>query len=83
MTDNKFSILESSDLDYEKMVVNINLGDTHFATLNCDNGINETEIVIFEKYNNNISWTLDFHEFMKILNRSFEKLKSINSCQLE
>jgi hypothetical protein len=47
---NQFSFEVSSDLDYEKMVVNLNFANNQVAVLNCDNGIENVEIFAVRKH---------------------------------
>jgi len=73
-----FSMEVCSDLDYEQMVVDINCENRRIATISCDNGIENTRLVIFDSMREKVIWKLDYFSFSKILNASFEKLKEIN-----
>jgi hypothetical protein len=75
---NKFSLEVSSDLDYEKMVVNINFGLEQIATLSCDEGIENTKIVLLNCQSENIVWAFPYNEFLDILQSAYVKLKQIN-----
>jgi hypothetical protein len=73
------SIQVCSDLDYERMVVDICENEERIATLNCDNGLKNAEIVFYNMENENPFIKLNFFEFAKILDDSFQKLKELNS----
>lgn len=75
----KFEIEISSDLEYEKMVVNLVFGNTEVAILNCDRGDDQVEIKILDKYEEKIIWTFDCQTFIEALNRAVEALKRANS----
>jgi hypothetical protein len=75
----QFIIEASSDLDYEKMVINLNFGNNQVAVLHCDKGINQIEIKLFDRYEDKVIWDFDFQSFMTALKLASEKLKQINS----
>jgi hypothetical protein len=76
---NQFTIEVSSDLDYEKMVINLNYCNNQVAILNCDAGVDQTKIEILDKYEEKIIWSFDYQSFIKALNKAYEKLKEVNS----
>lgn len=45
-----FYLQACSDLDYEKMVIDICNDQTRIATLHCDNGLENARIVIYDQY---------------------------------
>jgi ethanolamine utilization microcompartment shell protein EutS len=73
----KFNIVASSDLDYEKMVINLNYDNNLVAILNCDKEINEIEIKIYDRYKGIVIWEFDFQSFMTALKLASEKLKKL------
>ena len=75
----QFTIVVSSDLNYEKMVVNLNFGNDQVAVLNCDQGIGQVEVKLLDKYEDKAIWTFDCQSFIKALNLASEKLKQANS----
>lgn len=75
----QFTIEVSSDLDYEKMVVNLNFGNNQVAILDCDKGINHVEIKFLDRYDGRVIWNFDFQTFVNALNLASEKLKQVNS----
>jgi len=79
MNKEKFIIESSSDLDYEKNVINIIVGAGHVATINCDNNADKPEIKIFERFNDKAVWTFDCLDFLEALNKALIKLKEINT----
>lgn len=74
----KLGIEISSDLDYEKMVVNITQEGRTLAILNSERGKDEVEIEILNRDEDRIMWKLEFDEFVETLNLALKKLKSIN-----
>lgn len=74
----KLGIEISSDLDYEKMVVNITQEGRTLAILNSERGKDEVEIEILSRDEDRILWKLEFDEFVETLNLALKKLKSIN-----
>ncbi|MBN9378014.1 MAG: hypothetical protein BGO14_00835 [Chlamydiales bacterium 38-26] len=74
----KLGIEISSDLDYEKMVVNITQEGRTLAILNCEKGKDEVEIEILSRYEDRILWKLEFNEFVETLNLALKTLKTIN-----
>jgi hypothetical protein len=75
----QFTIEVSSDLDYEKMVVNLNFGNNQVAILNCDKGANQIEIKLLDRYEDKLIWNFDYSSFITALNLASEKLKQANS----
>jgi hypothetical protein len=75
---NEIKIEVSSDLDYEKMVVNLLIDNNHFATLNCDKGSHNTEIQILDRFEEKVVWTLNYNDFIHALHHAYEKLTEIN-----
>lgn len=75
----QFAIEVSSDLDYEKMVVNLNFGNNQVAVLNCDRGIDKVEIKLLDRYEEKIIWEFEFQSFINALKSAEEKLKQVNS----
>jgi hypothetical protein len=78
-TKDQFTIEVSSDLDYEKMVVNLNFGTNQVAILNCDKQANQVEIKLLDRYEDKVVWTFDFQAFISALNLAVEKLKQANN----
>lgn len=74
----QFTIEISSDLDYEKMVVNLNFGNNQVAVVNCDQGIDQVEIKLLDRYEDKIIWTFDCRSFINALNLALEELKRAN-----
>ena len=74
-----FKIEVSSDLDYEGMVVDISDAKGRIATISCDKGIENAEIIIFDSQQEKIIWELDYSSFQNILNKAFQKLKEANN----
>ncbi len=74
----ELSIQVCSDLDYEGMVVDICSKDGRIATINCDRGIENPEIIIFDNERERVVWKLDYFPFRKIMDGAFEKLKEVN-----
>ncbi len=70
-----------SDLDYEGMVVDILDEKGRIATISCDDGIENTLIVIYDNKNEKPIYKLHFAGFVKTLNDSFAKLKEANSIK--
>lgn len=75
---NRFTVEISSDLDYEKMVVNLNFFNNQFAILSCDQGINQTKIEVLDRYDDKVIWTFDYQTFLDALKLAYEKLKEAN-----
>lgn len=75
---NRFSFEISSDLDYEKMVVNLNFSNTSIAILNCDKGKGATEIELLNNDDYKVIWKFDFKDFVAALNKAYEKLMEAN-----
>ncbi|MFZ0565133.1 MAG: hypothetical protein WAM28_02980 [Chlamydiales bacterium] len=68
-----------SDLDYEGMVVDICDEKGRIATISCDRGIENTQIVLYDKKHEKPIWSLDYFSFMKILSESLDRLKEANA----
>lgn len=78
----KFNILQSSDLDYEEMVINLEFENKLFAILSCDNGIEHAQIEVFDRKNDeNVIWRFNYHEFLVHLQRAYESLKVVNEIE--
>lgn len=75
---NRFTVEISSDLDYEKMVVNLNFFNNQVAILSCDQGINQTKIEVLDRYDDKVIWTFDYQTFLDALKLAYEKLKEAN-----
>ncbi len=80
---NKFIQEISSELPYEGMVINLIYGNYHIATLNCEKGLNEPEIEIHERNNNNVAWKLNAEDFINALQKALKNLKEINDPRFE
>lgn len=78
MNENKFSLVISSDLDYEKMVMYINFGNNQVATLNSDKGEDQVEIEILDTYTDEVIWKLDYKSFVSTLDKAYKKLIELN-----
>ncbi len=76
---NLFTIEVSSDLDYKRMVVNLNFGNNQVATLNCDDGIDQTKIELHDRSEEKVIWSFEYNAFMNALNLAYEKLKQANN----
>lgn len=74
----QFTFEASSDLDYEKMVINLNFGNNQIAVLNCENGIDQAEINVLDRFEDKIIWTFDLKNFIVALNIALEKLRQSN-----
>jgi hypothetical protein len=73
----QFNIEISSDLDYEKMVVNLNFGNNQVAVLNSEKGIDQAEIKLVDRLEDKVIWTFDLQSFISALSIGFEKLKQL------
>jgi hypothetical protein len=51
------------------------------AQLSCDEGIEQTELLIFDGNNIDPIWKFNYHDFMKMLQDAFEKLKKANQIE--
>jgi len=78
---NQFTIEVSSDLDYEKMVVNLNFRNNQVAILNCDKGDNSIEIQFLDNFEEKIIWTFDYYSFINALSLAVTKLKQANGAR--
>lgn len=74
----QFTIEVSSDLNYEKMVVNLLYGYNQVAILSCEKGINHIEIEILDKYRTETMWKFDYQSFSEALNLAIQKLQKVN-----
>lgn len=74
----KFNLVISSDLSYEKMVVELNFGNNTVAILNSDKGEDNTEIEIVDNRVDKVIWKFNYFDFIKNLEKAFKKLKEIN-----
>lgn len=70
-----FEVILSSDLEYEKMVVNIDFKCDTVAIINYENGIDNPEIKIFDKSEEKVIWTFNYFDFLEALKEGFEELK--------
>lgn len=78
--DRKFKILISSDLDYEEMVINLDFGNDLVAILSCDNGIDNPQIELFDRKNDEKAiWKLNYQNFLAYLQNSYDSLKVAKS----
>ena len=75
----EFTLEVSSDLDYEKMVINLYFSNNHIAILDCDEGIDKAKIAILDRYTDNIVWSFDYQNFIQSLKLAYEKLKEVNN----
>jgi hypothetical protein len=66
-----FNIDLSSDINYEKMVVNLNFDSELVAILDCDKGIENAEIRISDIDEDRVVWTFKCKDFIKSLNIAF------------
>lgn len=74
----QFVIIASSDLDYEKMVINIDFGNDQVAVLHCDKGSEQVEIKLLDSDQGKVIWTFDFKNFINALIKAEEALKRVN-----
>ena len=63
-----------ADINYEKLVVNICSNEFRVLTLNCDNGLENTRIEIYNDQNEMI-WNVPYHDFIKYFKEAFSILK--------
>ncbi|MDP1978689.1 hypothetical protein [Undibacterium sp.] len=79
----KFTLDVSSDLDYERMVVNLNYLDDQVAVLSCDQGLKHAIIKILDRSYEESTWGFDLLEFLNALQQAYEKLKEVNEPEDE
>lgn len=77
-SDQKFQLIVSSDLDYEKMVVYLMDFNNRVLTLNCDHGIDLAEIEILDRLTDKVIWKFNYHQFISALSLAYQKLKEVN-----
>lgn len=73
-----FVIEVCSDLDYENMVVDISSDEGRIATLSCDDGIENPQIVFYDVKTDEAVFQLNYLELDGLLNLAFKKLKEVN-----
>jgi hypothetical protein len=69
----------SSDLDYEGMVIDIIYLNNLLAKLDCDQGLDKTQIHFFGKDGEDPIWKLEYSSFNEVLDKAFQKLKEANN----
>ncbi len=74
----QFTLEASSDLEYEKMIINLNFGNSQVAILHSDHGEDQVEIKLLDRYENKVIWTFNYESFIKALILANEKLLDIN-----
>ena len=64
---NKFRLRLCSDLDYEKMVVDICYENETVAKIICENGPKSMQIEIYSSENGTLSWNFFLEDFLVAL----------------
>jgi hypothetical protein len=75
----KFTLEVSSDLDYERMVINLNYLSDQVAVLSCDQGLEHAIIEILDRTEEKNIWSFDLLEFLNAIQQAYEKLKQVNT----
>lgn len=74
----EFTIEVSSDLDYEKMVVNLYFLQDHVAVLSCEADPKNISIEIMDSISERTIWRFSVPLFIAALTRGMKKLQEVN-----